>query len=456
MSPFLQNQGAVLRALNVERDVIGGYRKRSGYTTFLGTPDNAQVNTLFNWVQNDGVTNTVYRASGSALYHSVSGTGDWTLSPGGTIADGGHFGYAVVDNDLIGGDGTTATRHSTNGTSFSDVSGAPLAEHWVDYQFRAWAARGTAVSGTNTDMFYSTVGTVTDWTTDASSIRITGAGRVNSLFKSADRVMVSKDAGNMFRWDGYSLIDLSTNTAPSSPYSIGDIEDFKIYLTRQGYYGYGGGKATLISSPIEKQIYNRAGSGITGTTFDNAPGIGFKYNYYCSTGTVTDDLINVTIPDNIHVYNFQLDEWYNWQFANRPTAFGTYQDTDSNEQMIFGDATGQCYQVTGTATSDNGNPIEAQLMGFIHGGILEDKKWNWISAMFSPGCRAKLSVALADTFTSDLNWHEVGDAVDGVVEYRFPSGSRGKFCFWKISENSTSPAWQLYAIEFDAVEIAHE
>jgi hypothetical protein len=456
LSPFLQQTGAVLRALNVERDSIGGYKKRPGYNTFLGTPDNSQVNTLFSWVQNDGVSNFVYRTSGSALYHSIAGTGDWTLSGNGTITNGGHFGHAVLDNTLIGGDGTTPTRHTTNGTGFSDTTGAPLAEHWEDYQGRVWAARGTAVSGTNTDMFYSTVGTATDWTTDASSIRIPGPGRVNSLFKAYDRLQVSKDGGNMFRWDGYSLIDLATNVGPSSPYSIGNLEDFRVYLNREGYFGYSGAKPTIISNPIERQIYNNSGSAIAGTTFDNAPGINNRYHYMCSVGTITDDLVGVTIPDAIHRYNFQLDEWTNWQFADRPTAFGTYQDINSNEQVIFGDATGQCYQLSGTALSDNGKPIEVQLMGFIHGGSLDDKKWNYITGVFNPGCRAKMAIALSDTFSPrTLNWQEIGDAIDGVVDYRFPAGSRGKFCFWKIYENSKSTPFQLYAVEFDAVEIPH-
>lgn len=456
LSPFLQKQGAVLRALNVERDSIGAYKKRPGYVSFLGTPDNSQVNTLFSWIQNDGVSNFVYRASGNILYHSLAGTGAWTVSGNGTISSGGHFGQAVLDNTLIGGDGTLASRHTTNGTSFTSTSGAPLAEHWAEFQGRAWAARGTAVSGTNTDLFYSTTGTATDWTTDASSIRIPGPGRINSLFKASDRLNTSKDAGNIFRWDGFSLIDLATNLGPSSPYSIGNIEDYRVYLNKQGYYGYAGGKPSIISNSIKRQIANNSGSAITGTTFGNAPGIAYQYAYYCSVGTITDDLTEVTIPNAIHRYDFQLDEWTNWRFANRPTAFGTYQDTSSNQQMIFGDAGGQCYQMSGTALSDNGAPIEVQLMGFIHGGSLEDKKWNWIRAMFNPGCRAKLAIALSDTFSPrTLNWQEVGDAVDGVVEYRFPGGSRGKFCFWKVSENSTSTPFECYAIEHSAEGISH-
>ena len=456
VSPFLQSNGAVIRSLNMERDTIGAWKKRSGYVTFLGTPDNAQVNTLFGWTRNDGTSLNVYRASGSALYHSVQGTGAWTLSGNGTITNGAHFGHAVLDNVLIGGDGTSASRHSTTGTSFSNTSGAPLAEHWVEYQGRIWAARGTAVSGTNTDMFYSTTGTATDWTTDSNSIRIPGPGRVNSLFKANDRLVPTKDSGLMFRYDGFSLVDMSTQLGPSSPYSIDGIEDFKLYLNRFGAFGYGGDRPQVLSNPIERQIYNNSGSAIAGTTFDNAPGVSYKYDWLCSVGTITDDLTTETIPNAILKYDYQLNEWGNWQFANRPTAFGTFQDTSGVQQLIFGDASGQCYRYAGTATSDNGLPIESVLQGFIHLNTFEDKKWNWIVGMFNPGCQAKIAFALSDTFTlNSLQWQDVGDAFDGVVEYRFPSGSRGKFLFWKIYEYSSSTPYHFYGWEFDADIIIH-
>lgn len=456
ISPFLQGEGQILRALNVERDSIGAYRKRSGYVTLLGTPDTSQINTLFSWTRNDGTSLYLYRASGGTLYHSVNGTGAWTVSGNGTISAGAHFGHTVLDDVLIGGDGTAATRHSTNGTSFTDTTSAPLAELFEEYQGRVFAARGTAVSGTNTDMFYSTVGTASDWTTDSSSIRIPGPGRINSLFKTADRLYSAKDSGIMHRYDGYTLVDLSTDLGPSSHYSIGEIEGYRIWLNRSGVFGHGGARPEILSNPIQRQIYNDSGSAIAGTTFDNAPGIVHKYNWLCSVGTITDDLTNYTIPDCILRYDFQLDEWTNWRFANRPTAFGTYQDTSGNNQMFFGDASGQCYQLAGTATTDNGAAIESALMGFIHGGNFNEKKWSGLTAMANPGCEAKLQIALSDTFTyGKLKWVDLGDMRDGVKEFTFPVGSRGRFLFWRLYEASKLSRWQFYGFDYQAESINH-
>jgi len=448
VSPFLQGNGQVLRALNVKRDTLGGYKKRSGYITYLGTADGESINSLWSWQTNAGSTNT-YRASGTELYHSVDGTGAWTVSDGGPFTDGTQvFRGVTADTMLVSQLGGT-TRHTTNGTSFSDTSGAPTeALGFEEYEGRMWAI------GTESDSFYSTVGTPTDWTTDSSSINIPGAGRLSTIFKSGDRLIHGKTSGKMFRWDGYNLRDLSTNLAPTSPYAIGEIEGYRTYPTRVGYMGYGGGMPEIISNPIERQIYNDAGSGIAGTTFNNAPGIAYRYDYYCSVGTLTDDLTGETIPDCVHKYDYQMDEWVNWQFANRPTSFGTYEDESGNEQLIFGDSGGQAYQLSGTATDDNGSPIEVQLMGFLHGGNFNEKKWNSLLGMFNPGCKAKIQIALSDTFTlSTLQWEDLGDAKDGVVEHQFPAGSRARFCFWKIYESSTTTPFQFYGWQFNAYVI---
>lgn len=445
VSPMLQGNGQILRALNVKRDSLGAYKKRPGYITFLGTPDNDSVNSLWSWETAPGSVN-VYRASGSILYHSINGTGAWTTSAGGTITAGTQVHYGVTaDTMLVGQQGGT-TRHTTSGTGFSDTSGAPTeALGFAEFEGRMWAI------GTGQSAFYSTVGTPTDWTTDSSSIDIPGAGRLLTVFRSGDRLVFGKNSGIMYQYDGYQLRDQATNMAPSSPYSIGEIEGYRMYLNRFGYYGWGGGMPEIISNPIERQIYNDSGSGISGTTFDNAPGISYKYDYYASVGTITDDLTGETVPDAIHKYNFQMDEFVNWQFANRPTSWGTYQDTSGDEQLIFGDSGGQCYQLSGTAVSDNGNPIEVQLMGFIHGGNLNEKEWKDILFMFNPGCGATVQVALSDTITPrTLNWKSLGNAQDGVVEYDFPGGSRARFCFWKVHEYGQKTPFQMYAIQFNA------
>jgi hypothetical protein len=451
ISPFVQKEGELIQAVNIERDTFPAWKKRPGYTTYLGTPDNAQVNSLFSWTKNDNSLYT-YRYSGSVLYYSTQGTGDWTVCGNGTFTGGALIGHAVLDDVMITGDGTAATRHTSTGTSFTNTTSAPLASLFEEYQGRIYAARGTATSGVNTDLFYSTIGTASNWTADSSSIRVPGAGRIIGLFKANDRLVATKDSGNIFRWDGYNLIDLTTNLGPSSFQSVGSVEDYRVYLNRRGVFGYGGGKPELLSNAIERQIYNDSGSAIAGTTFDNAPGIVHKYDWFCSVGTITDDLTDETISNAILKYDVQHNEFVNWQFNNRPTAFHSYKDATGVEQFIFGDSGGQCYQLSGTATSDNNTTIEAKLQGVLNFGVPEsDKKFNFVWAFTNPGAEAKIQVAIGDTFTKGTKkWVDLKQVTDGVMEARFPQGSRGKLLFWRLYESSRYVRFNFYGFTVDA------
>jgi hypothetical protein len=455
VSPFLQKEGSLLRCLNVERDATGNYKKRRGYTTYLGTADGFRVNSLFSWIKNDGTTFHNYRYSGSTLYYSKQGTTAWTAPTNGTFTTNSYMGHEVLDDVMIVGDGTAPTSSSTSGTLFGTVAGAPRSSQFIEFQGRIYAGRGTANSGTDTNWFYSSTGTATDWTTDSSSIRIPGEGKILSSFKSSDRGIVTKDTGNIFKWDGDNLVDTVTNLGPSSPYSIASIEGYRLWLNRKGFYGFGGVRPEIVSNAIERQIYNDANTGIIGSQFDVAPAGIYKYDYFCAVGSLTDDLTGETVPNCVMKYNFQDNEWANWSFANFPTAFGAYKDEAGNEQLIWGDAGGQCYKLSGTALSDNGQPIETAMMGMLHFGNPEtDKKFNYIWAFSSPGCQAKVQVAVADTFTKGkLNWIDLKQTKDGVMEARFPAGTQGKLLFWKHYEMSKDAKWTFYGFSVDKTDI---
>jgi hypothetical protein len=446
----LLGHSQLIRAVNVTTGQIGAKEKRPGYGTYLGTPDTDTVNTLFSWHRNNGTQFWNYRASGSSLYYSTQGTGAWTICGNGTINEGAHVGHAVLNDVMIIGDGVGSTRHSSDGTSFTNTTLAPIAGYFEEYQGRIWAF------GTASNLFYSTVGTASDWTTDSSSILIPNAGKGNGLFKSGDRLFATKNSGLMFRWDGYSLVDIASKQGYSSPYSVGEIEGYRIGITRNGFYGNGGGNPEYLSGAVEKQIFNNSGSAIAGTSFDSAPGVVHRFDYLCAIGTTTDDLTYETVNDCIMKYDVPLNEWVNWRFANYPTAFHSFKDENRNEQLIFGDANGQCYMLDGTALTDNGNAIDTFMEGFIHGGTNRQKKWNWIIGVFNPVSRAKVQIALSDNLEHRrLKWMDLGDSVNGVVEYHFPPGSRARYCFWKVYESSMDTRFALNGWEYDADIIDH-
>ena len=298
------------------------------------------------------------------------------------------------------------------------------------------------------------MGTPTDWTNDSSSVLVPGEGKLLSAFKSADRLVPTKNSGKMFRWDEFDLVDLATNLGPTSNSAIGNIEDFRIYPNRRGFFGYGGDKPELLSNAIERQIYNDAGEGIVGTTFDSMPATTHQYRYYATMGTVTDDLTDETISDAIAVYDFQNNDWWNYKFNDRPTAWLSFKDASGNEQLLFG-AGSQCYQLAGTATTDNGAAIETVMEGVIHAATPDlDKEWREITASFNPGAQAKIQVGLSDTFTKPTKqWIDLGDARDGIVNYHFPQGARSKLLFWRVYDSSRTARYTFYGftLNYDIV-----
>ena len=446
LNPLLLQDGDLIRCVNVTHDQFSSFKKRAGYATYLGTPDNDEVTTLFHFRRDSGTQFWNYRMSGGTLYYSQQGTGAWTNCGNGTFPGGGTIGHTYWENTLTVGNGIDATRHSTDGTSFTNTSAAPIAGGFVEYQNRTYAI------GTASDMFYSTTGTPSDWTTDSSSIHIPGGGRLNAIMKTADRIVTSKNTGLMHRYDGYNLFDLTTTLGPRSAASIGRIEDFAFYGNGMGYFGFGGNKPEIVSNPIEKQIYNDTGKGIPGTSFDTNAGVVHRYEYIASMGTaVTDDLTDEQIVNPLAVYDYQADEWFNWSFGNRPTAFLSYKDETGNDQMIFGDSGGQCYTFGGLSTSDNGATIPVVMEGILHMGTLREKKWDYIRFLFNPGMMGQVQVAMTNSFTKGTkNWITLGPAKDGVVEYKFPSGSRSTFLNWKITEASRQHRLHWFAGEYEA------
>lgn len=446
----IANDGVLIHSVNMVSFPFGAKTKRSGYSTFLGTANGQQVQSLFSFpnIANDPTTINLYRASGSALYHSLQGTGAWTLSGNGTISPAAHVGHAILNNTMVVGDGVGSTRHTTNGTSFTDTTLAPVGEHIEQYQNRIF------VAGTSSTLFYSTSNDATNWntsgTSDSSSLQIPGSGKLGKIFKSADRLVATKTGGQMLRWDGYSLVDLATRYGPTSPYSIAETEDYRFFTNQYGHFGYGGDKPQLLSNAIQRQFYNDKNTGIAGTAFTTIPAEVFRYDYLASVGTITDDFTSRQISNAIIKYDYQKNEYLNWSFNNKPTAFHSYTDVNGVRQLIFGDAVGQVYKLDNTFT-DNGVAIPAEMVFVYHFDQPElEKDWRFWRGFFNPGCEAKVQVACSNTYTyQHLRWFDLGDCSDGICEFRFPPGSRSRLLFVRIYESSKNARFVYYGCSID-------
>lgn len=453
LNDALQFDGQLIRSVNLDSQPAGAKQKRPGYISLLDTADGSQINNLWSWTQDSGTQTFLYRFSGTTLYYyNVSGgtTGTWTPTSNNANFAGSHMGFAILDNTMIVGDGVGSTCHTTDGITFTNTSLAPQGQYFAQYMNRVY------IGGTSDTVFFSDAGDATNWniagTSDSSSFTVPDSGQMGRMFVLSSTLNISKNSGRLFLWDTQNLYDSSTDLGPSSPYSYASVEGVGFWLHRLGIMTSQGESPSIISNPIEKQIFNPSNTGIAGTVFSNAPGAVYRYDYMVSVGSIEDDFNHQPINNCIIKYNYQKNEFLNYSFFDRPTTFGTYLDNSFNRQLVFGNSTGQAFQFGGTALTDNGNTIQTvgELIFTMNQPHL-DKDWRWFIGLFNPGCEAQVQVACTDTFTSKKNWIDLGDATSGVVKYRFPIGSRSKLLWVRVKDRSAASKYIFYGCSISSV-----
>ena len=451
-NPLSRNDADLIESVNVYSDFYGNQTKRPGLITYLGTADGSAVNSLFTFGRNDGTTFYNYRASGSLLYYSLQGTSSWAICGNGTISPGAHVGNAILGNTMIIGDGVGSTRHTTNGTSFTDTVLAPIADSFAQYQNRIFA------NGTAGDLFYSTTGDATNWltsgTSDSSSISIPGAGKNGKIFRAVDRLIITKNSQLMYRWDGFALVDMSTNKGPSSPYCIDSIGDYWFWQNSDGLYGYQGAVPQIIGNSVSRFYSNTYGTPISGTAIGTIPAATHQYDYFSAMGTVADDFSQETINDAVLKYDFLQNQFTTYSYPIKPTTFLSYKDENGNQQFLIGASNGQVYQQSAGTYSDDGTAIESRMQFFTHcGAPFLRKKFNFLDLFFNPGCQARVQYAITNNFSAQYKqWKDFqkGTMVEGHNQYRFEvpinqtDPAVGKFLFVRITEKSTDKPFSFY------------
>jgi hypothetical protein len=451
LNPLNRNGIGMIRAVNVVSYPYGAKTKRSGYTPIGTVPSGTTVTDLFSWEKGDG-SKFLYASSGGNLYCSIAGTGSFSACTNGAVS--GTVSHDVLNDTLVIADGVGSTRHTTNGTAFTDTILAPVMVSVAMFQNRIYGG------GTASTLFYSSANDATNWSTsgtsDSNSLQIPGAGRILSVFASNDRLLASKTSGMMYKWDGYSLLDMSTDMGPTSPKSLASHEGNQFWFNDHGIMGYNGARPENMSVAVQPMIFNTSFTGITGTQLLKIPATCHKFTYYSSIGTVTDDVTGYSISDCVMRYDVQKNELLTWKMANAPTAWTACNDINNDNQLYFGDDNGIIYKVDGTVSSDNGSPIESIMEFIIDLDKPEDeKKWDWLTMFFNPGCQAKVAYSCSNTFVKDRrDWKEMGDCTSGVMRFRFPADSRSRLLFIRIYENSKDSGFSFYGmtIKGDVIE----
>lgn len=489
----LQSDGQLIYALNTVNVPQGGISKRGGYRTYLNNPDNAQVNALFSFPHQDGTTLQIYRASGSQLYYSLQGTTNWAVAggsagtdAGGTILNGNYVDSTILNNVMIIADGGTV-RHTTNGSIFVNTVNAPAnSQYMTQFHQRVYASDGTSSNFT-----YSSYGSADNWSVtlpaDSSSFTVPSEGAITKSFVAGDRLTIPKNKGKMFNWDDITLVDMSTSYGPTSPRAISQIDDYWFYIQQVGIFGFDGANKELLSVPIQrvfagiKSISNISSFNLIAG--GNALGASFWWDYYAVTGHLQDEFTGKVIENGIIKYDYQNKAFTYWQFNDFPTAINSSYDKDGHQQLLFGNASGQCFLYDRTSTSDNGVAIPSEMIYLFTyasqgsqftpssasalSGQSWQKRWKYLRAFLTPGCEINVQYAFSDSldpqrlkWSSAINTRDRGSPSDwwqfsdGVLEMRFSNDSnnlpRSRFLFVRYYESSDSSQWSLYGQQVDA------
>ena len=488
----MQSDGQLVYGLNITSGVMvgnGAIAKRPGYKSYLQSLG-TQINTLFSFPQNTGTSLFTYAAAGTQLFYSTQGTGNWTQANPGSIANGAYVGNAIMQQGensgtefLCIGDGVNQLLTTSDGINFSLPEGgtAPIVQYLAPFHGIMYATDGTSNS-----LYISSLGDPNNWsdsgTSSATIEYLANYGACEGIFVAANYLIITRQKGNIFTYDDTTFIDTSTIYGPSSPRSIAQIDDYWFYINSFGATGFDGAQKQILSNPIQRQFYNRQGSGITPAAFGTAPSTSWYWYYLTAVGTVTDDFTGRTTPNAILQYDYQNNQWFDWSFANPPTAMHSYYDTNNVRQMIFGDATGQAYQMDMTQRSDNGKPIQTDAV-FVFtydqqstafsptsasalSTAMYEKKWNWIRLFFNPGDEVNVQFAFSNSMSLQrLTWSEAvlvkgrtkgtyWQCSDGVLEMRFPDNEnnprRSRFLFVRIYDYSATSQWQYNGCMLDA------
>lgn len=448
-SPLKNLDGGLVKCQNMDFGIDGSLRKRSGYITALGTV-NGQINDLFSWRQQDNSTLYLYNMSSDGkLRYSVQGTGAWTVAVNGTFSVfSGFVGKAILEDEIIIGDNVGSTRHSANGTSFTDTTLAPLTNKLATSN----ATQRVFAAGTGNTLFYSSTGDASNWnlsgTSDSSSINIPGEGRLVSVNEIGGEIVTTKVGGVIAHWDGFRLYINPSNEGPSGDASMAQENGLWFWINRNGVYGFDGNLPKKISRPIDDFFRNQSGYGINTSQFALAPGVTYKENYLVSVGSVVSSILNETIDRCVLKFEVPYNRWSWYKMAHEPTAFLNYLENSNEQTLLFGagSSVGQVYKMVGTATSDAGSAISCVAQGIVNMGYPgREKILNGLDIFTSPGCSAKFEYCLANTIDFDaLNWQSVGDLHTGVCEYQAPPAQRGRFLHWRLYESSTDAPFTFY------------
>jgi hypothetical protein len=359
VSPFLRIPGQWKYIINGEMENVGVIAKRKGYTVAMDAPSAHEVLSLIPFMVGTVKRLIMINANGS-LYSADLSSSSWGAAILTGLSTTARWGWTVMSDAsgtkyMILGNGFSVYK-TTDGVTFTAVSGAPLGKYWATLYQRVYCA---GVPADQDLLHWSSIADLTDWSASAPSDSSTtpidrfSRGVIKGIVSANDRIVIYKERA-MKKWDGEYLLTPQASDGLSAPYSLSEVAGMVFSLGTESLYLYDGAIPQEISLPIN-DIAKNIDRGTT--NIERICGQGFKGKYYLSVGNVTDD-DGYTITNCWIVYDLFKDAFYLFSLGVQATSMCRFiNGNDGAQDLYFGDSTGTVFKMF-QGDQDNGSDME--------------------------------------------------------------------------------------------------
>lgn len=265
-------------------------------------------------------------------------------------------------------------------------------------------------------------------------------GAISGLDVVNNNLVMHKASGGIYLYNGNTISNPLQGNNPAfnapgtsavSPLAIDQINGTELFLNRDGVYVYTGGYPTNISYSVYDFIQNMIGS-----QYAIAPGVTFNQKYYLAIGNVTDSL-RYSISNCILVYDYILNFWETYSFGVTPTIWEVIVDNSGNQQLLFGDSSGNTYQY-GIGTANNGVAANAVLQTHYLTWGAPDKTKEWLAYTINTNPGANFQLQAAVDWSN--NWQTITSISGfGVSDYAPSKMKNFKSIAFRIVANTVVP-----------------
>lgn len=448
----------LLKAKNVDDDIIGCWKKCAGYTqtgdtvqadkTILGMHDHKQTgqNSKHLAISNNS-------GDGAAVLKYLNGAVWTTISGGSTIPANAKIEFADWLNlcFIVGYDSTAESFVSSSSLSATTIvntnlTSAPDGKYVIEYQDKLYILNAL-INGVQypSYMFYSSnpslAGAIT-WSNTAQyeGVAVSDGDEITGVAKSYGNLIIFKNRST-YVYNGSSLVK-GAGVGTSSHRSVQNIGENLLFFhwsaDKKGFFMWDGAGAKLYSNQIDPLIQGMSSSQAP----DVVAGVNNNH-YYAYIGDVT---LDIDIADyygiETNLSNVLVDFNANnstWAWKELPIAVKIMKAV--NNVLYFGSTDGKVYQFNSGNTYDS-EPIEPDLVTYFDASqptII--KRFNEIAIkMHTP------NAGLAFYSIDNEDWKDLGVLTKRVNN--FTLNHKGYDIRIKVTSNGSISPWIFEGIEY--------